>query len=276
MKENIFENRQVDEIKKCANFEGNETLLFYERLQNPEIREQLINTYLKYYDTQDKPLLMLEYDEKGNSIDVTDKWQKTVKTREQINQELEQKIKSAFSQTGIDYSKDGMSCMNDIYGYGTIYLHASNPQTGEKYSQKQLSITEAHEKGHFFRDFLDAGKLFKTEIREGFDFSEVEIDNKHLEKIKKESKFEEPTELIIRNVIDYFEMPIEIMERMAQLKNYFGMKGSEKFTKQHLDYAKENYIKDTGMPDSQIKPFLDAITPETEEKFLHLINTLGI
>ncbi|MEA3399062.1 MAG: hypothetical protein U9R00_00950 [Patescibacteria group bacterium] len=63
---------------------------------------------------------------------------------------------------------------------------------------------------------------------------------------------------------------------MAQLKNYFGMKGSEKFTKQHLDYAKNNYIKDTGIPDFQIKPFLDAITTEKEEDFLRLINSLGI
>ena len=46
------------------------------------------------------------------------------------------------------------------------------------------------------------------------------------------------------------------------------MRGTEEFTKEHLDYAKEHYIKDTGLPELQIKPFLDAITPETEEKFM--------
>lgn len=69
--------------------------------------------------------------------------------------------------------------------------------------------------------------------------------------------------------------PAEIIERMSQLKNYFGMKGDEVFTTQHLNYAKKNYIKDTGMG-SQIEPFLSAITKNTEKDFLDLINSLGI
>jgi hypothetical protein len=62
---------------------------------------------------------------------------------------------------------------------------------------------------------------------------------------------------------------------MSQLKNYFGMRGDEKFTKEHLEYARKNYMKDTGFV-IQIKPFFDAITKETEKNFLDIINNLGV
>lgn len=62
---------------------------------------------------------------------------------------------------------------------------------------------------------------------------------------------------------------------MNQLKNYFGFKGTEVFTNQHLDIAREYYLADTGM-DNDMTEFFQAITPETEAKFLELINTSGI
>ncbi|MEA3399063.1 MAG: hypothetical protein U9R00_00955 [Patescibacteria group bacterium] len=175
MKENIFENKTQNSIEKSGNYEGNETLLFQELLQNPEIRDQLINTYLHYYETQDRPFLIQEFDENGNGIDVTNQWEKTIKTKEQINEELNQKMKTTFSQTEIDYSKKSVSCMNDDFGFGTISFQSINSQTNEKYSKKQLSIIEAHEKGHFLRDFRDPGQLFKSEILKGLDFSKVKL-----------------------------------------------------------------------------------------------------
>jgi hypothetical protein len=54
-----------------------------------------------------------------------------------------------------------------------------------------------------------------------------------------------------REMIDYPSTPEEIVERMAQLKNYFGMRGGEKFTLNHLEYAREivdgipRFMKDT-------------------------------
>ena len=42
----------------------------------------------------------------------------------------------------------------------------------------------------------------------------------------------------------YFRIVDELAERMSQLKNYFGFKGGEVFTRQHLAYARENYLKD--------------------------------
>ena len=78
-------------------------------------------------------------------------------------------------------------------------------------------------------------------------------------------------------VKSYFSRIDELLERMSQLKNYFGMRGSGVFTKEHLYYAKKHYSEDVQTPgDLQIQPFFDAITPETEEEFIRLMNTLGI
>ena len=62
---------------------------------------------------------------------------------------------------------------------------------------------------------------------------------------------------------------------MSQLKGYFGFKGAEQFTAEHLAYAKEHYVKDTEM-NNGMSEFLKAITPETESFFLELINNSGI
>jgi hypothetical protein len=80
----------------------------------------------------------------------------------------------------------------------------------------------------------------------------------------------------VRNsVISYLFTGQELAERMSQLKNYYGMKGNEPFTKEHLHYAREHYVQDTGM-DNYMKFFFQAITPETEDEFLRIINSSGI
>ncbi len=53
------------------------------------------------------------------------------------------------------------------------------------------------------------------------------------------------------------------------------MKGDEQFTKEHLDYARAHYVEDTGM-DNHMSLFFRMITPEKEEKFLHVINSVGV
>ena len=58
-------------------------------------------------------------------------------------------------------------------------------------------------------------------------------------------------------------------------KNYFGMSSNEQFTKNHLKYVKLHYIEDTDF-DNGMKHFFQAITPETEQAFLELINSSGI
>ena len=77
------------------------------------------------------------------------------------------------------------------------------------------------------------------------------------------------------NAIQYLFSGPEVAERMSQLKNYFGIKDSEHFTREHLEYARQHYITDTGM-DNRMRHFFQAITPETEVAFIELINSSGI
>ena len=53
------------------------------------------------------------------------------------------------------------------------------------------------------------------------------------------------------------------------------MKGNEKFTLEHLAYAREHYVYDTGT-DNHMSETLSLITKEKESKFIELINSSGI
>ena len=52
------------------------------------------------------------------------------------------------------------------------------------------------------------------------------------------------------------------------------MRGDEVFTKEHLDYAREHYIKDRGF--DNMSELFQMITPEKEERFLEVINSVGV
>jgi hypothetical protein len=73
----------------------------------------------------------------------------------------------------------------------------------------------------------------------------------------------------------YLQKPDELMARMAQLKNYFGMKGEEEFTKDHLDYARAQYVEDTGL-DNSMSIVFRIVSPKTEPDFLRAMNSLPI
>jgi hypothetical protein len=247
-------------IEKSANYEGNETLLFQERIQNPEIKKQLVNTMYFFFSTRE-------------THDKEDELPMYVKSKKEIERELDEEIEKVFSSTNLDFSDKGSSHGNS--DVGTVKLYSINPETREKWTQKQLSIAEAHEKGHAIRSFFYPGKEFIQKIHGGFDFSFMLSDDL-INSINKERHKDLSEKDAIEYISQYHKDPMEIIERMAQLKNYFGMKGNEKFTKEHLDYAKKNYVKDTGSPLLQIQPFLNSITPKTEQKFIELINSLGI
>jgi hypothetical protein len=275
-----FETIQRSSIELSANYEGNDALCFYDRLHDPVIKQQMVDLFYRYYESQDP--LPTEYFDENNVLQI--KYEKTkLPSREQIGQELSEKIEKVFSVTGIDLDPKGSSYDGDMLindeniRAGMIASFSQNPTSGERWTVKQLSIVEAHEKGHGIRNFVKPGWSFEHYLLSGFDFSEVAVDD-DLRKLWHES---DPSgkavsdKEILEGITAYFSKPMELIERMAQLKNYFGMNGNQIFTKKHLDYAKIHYMNDTGMG-IQMKPFLDAITPNTEEVFLELINSLGI
>ncbi len=272
---NTPEKSKENNVEKTANFEGNETMLFYERLQNPEIIQKLVDTIYECQKTVNKPTHV--FDENDKLVEfLADDWVPKVQTKEQIEKELIERIEKVFSATNIDTDINANSGIEGEGYFGTVAINSLHPDTGEKWTQKQLSITEAHEKGHSIRLFSYAGSVFNKNIQSGLDFSDIQIDiPNNLRKSFLNGNPEISDEKIKKSLVEYHNYPWEIIERMAQLKNYFGMKGNEVFTKEHLDYAKAHYLSDTGMG-IQMSIFLDAITPQTEQKFLELINTLGV
>lgn len=66
----------------------------------------------------------------------------------------------------------------------------------------------------------------------------------------------------------------EIIARMGQIKDYFGLKATDKLTINDLIHAKYNYVKDVGL-DNNMTEFFNAITDN--EEFVKLFNkyTLG-
>lgn len=112
-------------------------------------------------------------------------------------------------------------------------------------TDSQKMIIESHEKGHAMRTFPKI-----SEIRDGFDYEKHSAEKR----------------------TTYLKNPDELLERMAQLKNYFGFTGNELFTRGHLDNAREQYITNTGL-DNDMTDFFNMITKEKEDKFLEIINS---
>jgi len=245
-----MEELKVDKplgIESIANYEGNWSEVLFSRLQNPVIRQQLI-------------ALLFQLQSKDAKY----------KTEEEIAMELEENLTLAMSKTDISF-QDPVRPPNA----NSINLLWENPSTGKKLNPRQLSMIEAHEKGHKIRSFrsLTSWKYFSS----GFDTSKIIFTPEDFEKYKKASrrKGKVSQEEFKIGYINYLFSGNEIIERMSQLKNYFGMKGSEIFTKENLAYAREHYLDDVGL-DNCMKHFLQAITEETEARFLSLINNSGV
>ena len=172
-----FENEVTkNNIEKSANYEGNASQLFYERLQNPEIKKRIVDMICEYQKTRNKPGRIFRRNKNNDPIEVSiSEWKKEIKSREQIEKELDKRIKKVFSRTNLAYGKTGCSFSKGENDFGTIAFQAINPETNRLFTTKQLSIAEAHEKGHGIRDFRDSGKTFKLKIQSGLNFSKVEI-----------------------------------------------------------------------------------------------------
>ncbi len=213
-------------------------MLMLERIAHPKIRKQIVDTKVAIEEIWEPP-----------------------ETREAIERDLDEHIHIAATKTRISHD-DSHPTTNTIPLKWTLH--------GQRPSIQQLSVVEAHEKGHLIRPYGLYGDFFKT----GFDSAACSVDESRLQAMR-EMHPTESNEALRESVVEAILNPMEIAERMAQLKNYFGMKGDELFTSEHLAYARVNYIRDTGL-DNDMTLFFQAITPETEPEFIRLINSAGI
>jgi len=236
-------------VETQVNREGNETEVLFARLRDPAIKAQMAE--LAYQNAQDFYL-------KNNTKIFPF-------TRDEIAADIERRIAEAERVTNISFSSDEPDDR-------TMHLNYCFPGTKERLSAGQKSIIEAHEKGHNVRYYN--WDFFRDRFAAGFDPSMVVFGEKEYaeERTSKPwATFDEAKESFFR----YLFSGNETAERMSQLKNYFGMKGSEEFTREHLEYARIHYVADTGT-DNRMSPFLLAVIPETEDAFLRLINSMGI
>jgi hypothetical protein len=182
--------------------------------------------------------------------------------------DYEGRVNKIFSVTNIGTAAEhgkrpnhlGIGNINDP---GTVFLDAEL-KTGTKLSIRQKNIIEAHEKGHGLRDFTSPRDV--AEIRSVIDQEAL----RDLQQLQESAQNPDT-----RFPINYVQMPEEIIERMAQLKNYFGMSADEEFTAQHLEYARGHYITDTGL-DNGISTFLNCVTDKTKGAFLSIMNKYPI
>ncbi len=237
-------------LNNIANYEGNWSELLFNRIQNSIIKGQLVD--LLYQDEITKPDPL---------------------SKEEIEQYIDKRLNEVMSKTQIDFSESQPTSK-------VMRPNWKNPYTVEILTTKQLSITESHEKGHSLRPF--ESDFFIEYFSPAFDKDKVILtdeDNRvmraELLKRGKEKFSDESDENIKEEYLKYLFSGQEVAERMSQLKNYFGMVGSEKFTKDQLEYARIHYVRDVGF-DNGMSHFFEAITPETEDKFIELINKSGI
>jgi hypothetical protein len=226
----------TDEVK--GNYSDDWTLLLQERMKHPISKGKFIAAKIGIFNSD-------ACYEKQN---ILDKEEQTKKYHYDQIRDYDENIDAAFSYTTYVSAREAGNKKEELGNSrenGTVFIDALHK--GRSLTAEEENLVEAHEKGHVLRDF----KINAEDIGKGFDFS----------KIPEEAK--RPS---------YLRNPDELAERMAQLKNYFGFKGDEVFTRQHLSYARENYLKD-GKLDNNMSDFFSLITPEKEDEFLRIINT---
>ncbi|MEI6810760.1 MAG: hypothetical protein WCK60_01765 [Candidatus Nomurabacteria bacterium] len=278
-------------INEQANFKGNYSELLFSRMQNPVIRKQLLD--LKEANEQwmaEHPPMktifkkdpvtgatkLMDYEEVPDVYDP--------KSRKELEDDLDEALKKQMSVTRISSDISYGESLSEVTDYDEwdesnarsrdikmgIKRDSTIPLTENEIRNR--SNMEAHEKGHVFRH-LTASPYLMDKFSLAFDPSKLDVEKHLSHKLAVMSK--EEAEKGANKYLFDFSRPEELIERMSQLKGYFGMKGDEKFTPQHLEYARDHYLKD-GMDNNNMQLFFDVITPQTEFAFLKLINSIGV
>jgi hypothetical protein len=246
--------QESEVVRTQANYPGHWTLLLADRLRNPETRQ-------KFVDVRQEALPSMREGIPGQ-FDKEKKFQAHYQSQVA---NYDENIDSVFGHTLIgnaaEFGKNPVHAgLGNIGEQGTVFLDAET-RDGEPLTNRQKMIIEAHEKGHGMRDFHGSDS---EEIRSILDFDVLQERQRVAMADNPQDRF-----------ATYLSKPEEIIERMSQLKNYFGFKSNEPFTKKHLEYAREHYVADTGL-DNTMGHFFAAITPETEHRFLGVMNKYPI
>ncbi len=167
----------------------------------------------------------------------------------------DQRVADIFNSTNIewaDVSTRHRLGHGNINEPGTVYPNAESRESGPL-TIRQKNIIEAHEKGHGLRDFHSPSEIAEIQSvidREALDALTAERENS-------------ATNGGERFRPSYVNAPEEIIERMAQFKNYFGMSATDTFTEKHLAHVRSHYVQDTGL---DISSKNDPFSRESRER----------
>jgi hypothetical protein len=249
----LLDQLETAVVEAQANYPGHPTLLLHERLQHPEIRN-------RFMELKSAARSFLYEDD-----DAENQFRKHTQFKQHYTNQLDAydaNLERVFTSTDIgeaaDFNKQPahLGRNTGIGMPGTVFTDAAH-RDGTPLTSPQKAIIEAHEKGHGMRDFVTTDE-YATLI------SALDQEKMREYRIAGGGR---PN--------SYMQHPEEIVERMSQLKNYFGFRGAEPFTKKHIGYARAHYVTDTGL-DNMMSEFFTGITPETEEHFIQVMNTYPI
>lgn len=232
--------------EETANYQGNWTNLALSRMSGPDFRQKFDNWVS--YNTSRLP------DELG-MLDRAGLTAAEYSTRtSQFSEALETVGSVVQYGPAESYGKKPSSLgTSEAFGEPAVMFSDSN------LSDRQKDIIAAHEMFHSLVDSQGAGP--KELVRRGFDVNKIAEKNDQLIAAGEAKK-----------PLKYHQSPDELMARMSQLKNYFGMTGSEAFGQDHLDYARQHYVSDTGL-DNSMTLFLEMAR---DAEFVQLMNELPL
>jgi hypothetical protein len=259
-------------VEQQANSQEVDSLLFFERLHNPTIRKQIIDLLYEAEQSRSEDVITSAAPDREGKRIRKEGGEYVPKSRTEIEKDFDQALVSIESDTPVSFHDRQPT----LHGKRELLPLCWKLPNGEKPSTKMWSIIEAHEKGHAIRPY--SNRYITKKLQGAFDIAAVEFTEEEY-RIEKSFQTEGRTAISFEDArkgyLEYLFSGSEMVERMSQLKNYFGMKGNEVFTREHLRYAREHYSVDTGM-DNRMTPFFKAVTLEKEDLFVALINSVGV
>ena len=192
-----IESNEIEKktVEQQANYEGNHSLLLFERLANPVILERLVNDM---------------YEDRKNT---------TLESREKIRKQILERIEKVKNRTQIVFSEIGHFASREGQ-YGLVGILCRNDPLVKKYESAQVkNIIEAHEKGHIIRRY-ESDSQFSKKVKSVFNFKDIQLPKEVSQRIARNIQANDPS-IVDVEIAVYFSTTEEIIERMSQLKKLF-------------------------------------------------------
>ncbi len=238
-------------VAEAANYQESWFNLQHERMQSPEFRDK----FRRFIEVH---ISSMSLGAPQSSLDKPEHFQ--AHYQQQLGA-FDDNLNNVYSSVGYGLTREvggktpGGLGHGKISQPGTLYSDAIK-QDGTPLTDRQKDIIAGHEAYH---GIVDTQGSASQEVKSGFDWQAYD-DLVDTASVKRPN---------------YLRNSDELLARMAQFKNYFGMRGADTFQAEHLEYLRANYVKDTGL-DNGISVMLSMITAGTEAQFIKLMNQLPV